>query len=103
MSRYAFVKNGKVTNTIVGESFSAEFIDTLKSEHEIDDVISLEDDTIAIGDDYDGTEFRPVSPFSSWVWDAVSRSWQAPIPVPKDGKIYSWNEEITNWEVVDLP
>jgi len=36
------------------------------------------------------------SPFGSWI--LVNGKWNPPIPYPTDGKVYSWNEEIENWE-----
>lgn len=36
-------------------------------------------------------------PFLSWVFDESSCSWKPPAPYPEDGKVYRWDEAITNW------
>jgi hypothetical protein len=46
--------------------------------------------------------FIPPKPYPSWTLDEFSCLWQSPIPYPNDGKIYQWNEEIGNWEEINL-
>jgi len=46
--------------------------------------------------------FIPPKPFPSWTLDEFSCLWQSPIPYPNDGKMYQWNEEIGNWEEINL-
>ena len=41
--------------------------------------------------------------FSSWILNEETCLWEAPIPMPIDGKLYSWNEENLAWEEVILP
>jgi|TARA_B100000085_G_scaffold243527_1_gene235520 hypothetical protein len=36
-----------------------------------------------------------ISPFPSW--KLVDGYWEAPVPQPRDGKIYEWDESIKNW------
>jgi hypothetical protein len=40
--------------------------------------------------------FVPPQPYVSWTLDANAQ-WQAPIAMPIDGKIYSWDEATTSW------
>ena len=58
-----------------------------------------------IGYTYDPSRdaFIPPSPFLSWVLDESSCLWEAPIPLPQDGKDYRWDEATTSWVVVDTP
>ena len=53
---------------------------------------------------YDETRdaFIPPKPFESWVLNEETYTWEAPKPYPEDGKIYTWNEEITNWEEAEV-
>ena len=45
--------------------------------------------------------FVPPKPYASWILNA-SVQWQPPIPVPTDGKAYSWDEQTTSWtEITD--
>jgi hypothetical protein len=45
--------------------------------------------------------FIPPSPYPSWVLDE-NVTWQAPVPYPYDGNLYSWNEEQQEWEKYDF-
>lgn len=40
--------------------------------------------------------FVPPKPFPSWLLNANAQ-WEAPVAMPQDGKMYSWDEETTNW------
>lgn len=52
-----------------------------------------------IGYTYDAQRnaFIPPKPFASWVLDEETCLWQAPVPMPDDGKPYSWDEENQTW------
>jgi hypothetical protein len=52
-----------------------------------------------IGYTYDATRdaFIPPKPFASWSLNETSCNWEAPTPMPIDGKRYSWNEEQLAW------
>ena len=43
--------------------------------------------------------FVPPQPFPSWTLDADAK-WQAPVAMPTDGNMYSWNEANQAWEVL---
>ena len=47
--------------------------------------------------------FIPPKPFNSWVLDEATCLWNAPTPMPTDGKIYQWSEETTSWVEVVIP
>jgi len=47
--------------------------------------------------------FIPPKPYHSWVLNETSLLWNAPVPMPNDGKVYEWNEVIVNWVEVILP
>jgi len=52
-----------------------------------------------IGYTYDAQRdaFIPPKPFNSWVLNESTAQWEAPTPMPTDGKMYSWDEATTNW------
>jgi len=57
-----------------------------------------------IGDTYDEERevFLPPKPFLSWILNETTWDWEAPTPVPDDGKNYEWNEENQKWVEVSL-
>jgi hypothetical protein len=40
--------------------------------------------------------FVPPKPYPSWTLDANAQ-WQAPVAMPTDGAMYSWDEATTSW------
>lgn len=55
-----------------------------------------------IGYTYDSVRdaFIPPKPFASWILNEDSCLWQAPVAMPTDGALYTWNEETTSWDSV---
>jgi len=45
--------------------------------------------------------FVPPKPYASWILDEETCGWQPPIPMPTDGKVYTWNEDSISW--VEVP
>ena len=41
--------------------------------------------------------FIPPKPFASWVLNEDTCLWEAPTPMPTDGKMYQWDEATTSW------
>ena len=52
-----------------------------------------------IGYSYDAQRdaFIPPKPFASWMLNEDTCLWDAPTPMPTDGKFYQWNESTTSW------
>jgi hypothetical protein len=52
-----------------------------------------------VGYTYDQTRdaFIPPKPFPSWTLNEDTCLWDAPVKYPSDGKVYTWDEETTNW------
>jgi hypothetical protein len=44
--------------------------------------------------------FVPPKPFASWTLNSDAQ-WEAPVAMPADGKMYSWDESTTSWQVQD--
>lgn len=51
-----------------------------------------------VGDTYDpvADAFYAPQPYPSWSLDAGYK-WQAPTPMPTDGKMYQWDEDTLSW------
>jgi hypothetical protein len=57
-----------------------------------------------IGYTYDASRdaFIPPKPYNSWVLNEDTCLWNAPVAMPTDEKMYSWDESTTNWvEVIE--
>ena len=52
-----------------------------------------------IGYTYDATRdaFIEPQPYPSWILDEDTCRYEAPLPYPTDGLMYSWDEETVNW------
>ena len=46
---------------------------------------------------YKFTTAKLPQPYLSWIWDDVGKLWNPPIPYPKDGKSYTWDEDKQDW------
>jgi len=46
--------------------------------------------------------FIAPKPFNSWVLDEATCRWESPIPMPNDGKDYSWFEPNQQWIEVTI-
>jgi hypothetical protein len=46
--------------------------------------------------------FIPPQPFESWVLNEDTCLWDAPVPYPTDGEIYTWDEEAGDWIAADV-
>ena len=56
-----------------------------------------------IGFTYDSNRdaFIPQKPYNSWLLNEQTCNWDAPVARPDDNNIYTWNEEILNWELIN--
>lgn len=41
--------------------------------------------------------FIPPKPYLSWHLNEQSCLWEAPVPMPQDGKAYRWDEQTLSW------
>jgi len=56
-----------------------------------------------IGYTWDGTGFAAPQTYSSWTLNSNTYLWEAPTPMPTDGKPYNWDEPTLSWVEVTLP
>ena len=118
MSHFAEVQDGIVQNVIVAEQ---DFIDSgavgdssnwiqtsyntrggvhySPNSNEPDSGIALRKNYAGVGYIYDSTRnaFYAPQPYPSWLLDDETCKWNAPVPMPDDGKMYYWDEPTTNW------
>ena len=46
--------------------------------------------------------FIPPKPYPSWTLNETTCLWEAPVAYPDDDKSYTWNEETTSWDEIEL-
>jgi hypothetical protein len=117
MAHFAKVENGVVTQVIVIDQ------DTLNLGHWGDPSLwiqtsyntqggkhllggtPLRKNYAGIGFTYDANRdaFLPPRPFPSWTLDEETCLWNAPTPMPTDGKLYNWDEDSKSWIEFFLP
>jgi len=117
MGHFAKVLSGIVQQVIVAEpEFFDTFVDsspgtwlqtsynTLGGVHygpggHPDGGVALRANYAGVGYVYDVANdvFYAPQPFPSWTISAPTWIWQPPVPMPQDGKAYSWNEAELNW------
>ena len=111
MSHFAKVEHGIVTQVIVAEqdvidtglfgdpaSWFQTSYNTIGGVHLLNGT-PLRKNYAGVGYTYDATRdaFIPPKPFNSWVLNEETCLYEAPIPMPNDDKIYSWDEETSSW------
>lgn len=123
MGHYAKVVDSKVTQVIVAEeSFFDSFVDDSPGEwiktsyntrggvhYEPDSDTPSADQSKALRKNYAGVGFTydkdkdafiPPQPYDSWTLNETSCQWEAPVPYPTDGELYTWNEDTQQWNLV---
>ena len=50
-----------------------------------------------IGYEWDGTGFFAPQPYPSWIMNTSTWLWEAPVPYPTDGQMYTWDEATLSW------
>ncbi len=51
--------------------------------------------------DEDRDAFIDKKPFNSWILNEDTCIWEAPTPMPNDGKRYNWNETNLTWDLIN--
>jgi hypothetical protein len=125
MTHFAKVNNGLVVHVMVAEpEFFETFIDTspgvwlqtsyntLGGVHYVpgsnysvpseDQSKALRKNYASIGYSYNAEldAFIPPKPFASWIFNAETCLWDAPLPFPNDGLPYRWDEANLQWQAV---
>ena len=122
MGHFAKVNNGKVESVIVADAaFFDNFVDTspgtwLQTSYNTrggvhygqdgqpDGGEALRGNYAGIGYTYDQANdvFYAPQPYPSWTISAPTWTWEAPVPYPTDGKVYTWDEATQSWVEVTV-
>lgn len=115
MGHFAKVVDSKVTQVIVAEpEFFQTFVDSspgewIQTSYNTQGGVHSQGGTplrknyAGIGYTYDRIRdaFIPPQPFASWTLNEDTCLWDAPIPLPNDDKIYTWDESTTSWTEIE--
>ena len=76
--------------------------DPITNETSVDQSKAFRKNYAGIGYTYDVSRdaFISPKPFVSWVLNEDTCLWDAPVPMPTNGKMYRWDEETIQWVVV---
>jgi hypothetical protein len=116
MAHYALIENGIVINIIVAEedvikTLEGEWVqtsyNTMAGKHidvntnEINTKPPLRKNYACIGGIYDKERdaFYQQQPYPSWTLKEETCTWQPPVPFPRDGNYYLWNEDTKQWDL----
>ena len=111
MSHFAEVENGIVQRVIVADTaewcqanLGGTWIQTSYNTHgnQHPEGRPLHKNYAGIGYTWDGIGFSAPRPFESWQLNLDTYIWEAPIPMPADGKPYTWDEASQTWTEVTL-
>jgi hypothetical protein len=117
MGHFAKVVDGKVSQVIVAEpEFFQTFVDTspgqwiqtsyntIGNQHTKGGT-PLRGNYAGVGYTYDQANdvFYAPQPFPSWTLNQSTWLWEAPTPMPTDGKMYVWDEPTVAWKEVVAP
>lgn len=71
--------------------------------NEITDQPGFRKNFAGIGFTYDSDRdaFIPPKPYNSWVIDEYACLWKAPVAMPNDDGIYTWNESTLSWDLAE--
>lgn len=114
MSHFAKVENGLVTQVIVIEQDvlasglwgdPASWVQTSYNTYGGQHILGgtpLRKNYAGIGFTYDSVRdaFIAPQPFNSWLLNEDTCQWEAPTPMPVDGKLYKWDEETVSWKEI---
>lgn len=112
MAHFAKVVNGIVEQVIVAdtkewceENLGGEWVqtsyNTIGNKHTLGGT-PLHKNYAGIGYTWDGVGFSAPRPFDSWQLNLDTYIWEAPVPMPTDGKAYTWDESAQTWTEVTL-
>jgi len=101
------IDNEIITNNgIEVEQLGIDFIDLLNIDYNYDTIKQTSYNSnfrniyAGIGFTYDNVNdvFITPKPYEDWI--LVNYKWEAPIPYPSDGKMYSWNNN--QWNLINI-
>ena len=53
--------------------------------------------------DEDRDAFIAPKPYASWILNEETCRWEAPVAMPEDDNMYTWNEATVSWDIIEEP
>tara|TARA_R110000822_G_scaffold278980_1_gene400772 strand:+ start:172 stop:510 length:339 start_codon:yes stop_codon:yes gene_type:complete len=112
MAHYAFLdENNIVTEVIVGKNENEEGINWEEHYSNFRGQVckrtsyngNIRKNYAGIGYTYDENKdaFIAPKPYSSWILNEDTCIWKAPVAMPEDSNMYTWNELTLSWDLVE--
>jgi hypothetical protein len=103
------INNSVITdaNGVEQEQLGVDFINKLYNTRDVWKQTSYNNNIrknfAGIGYQYDQQRDAFISPklYNSWILNENICQWEAPVAYPTDGKKYTWNESLVNWELIE--
>jgi hypothetical protein len=116
MAHFAQIKNGVVTQVIVVGNADTANAEGVELEHigaafcerllggdwkQTSYNGNIRKNYAGIGYTFDAARdaFIAPTPYPSWLLNEQTCRWECPTPIPTDGNLYTWNEELKAWDV----
>jgi hypothetical protein len=97
MNNYAFIKNQIVTNLVLFDNPTPELLEQFKNKYAADEVVLTPHFYVETLDSYINGKFIAKNNFNGWIFNEEQYFWEPPVPYPRDGLIYTWNNETLSW------
>jgi hypothetical protein len=101
MAIYAIHDGSNVVNVVVADSLESAQANA-DGNLQVDEVT---DGLVSVGWEAHDGYWRPLATYPSWVWNADSREWEAPIPEPEPTEelLHYWDEGTVSWVAYERP
>ena len=103
MAHFAEINADNIVQTVIVAD--QEFVDGQHYDQDgnEDSITPLRKNYAGVGYTYDSDKdaFYSPEPYPSWTLNDTTCQWEPPVAYPSDGKMYSWNEETTAWDLIE--
>lgn len=107
-AHYYIDENGFTFNSAVFDNHNEKLLLEVKQfNNAIEDICSINTtiknyEHLIVGGFYKDKIFYGISPYPSWITNAETGTWTAPVPKPDSG-FWKWNEETLSWQELPIP